>query len=96
MIEKVYFIYTEQGYIGTITWLEVDDKIFALADIYGIFVDNQNVFLETEIHFKNMFDKPRTEDEVLNSTLSQIIKNYDARVYLWNDITTSQFNPHRK
>jgi hypothetical protein len=96
MIEKVYFIYSEQGFIGTVTWLEVIDKIFALVDIYGIFVDGKNIYLDTEIHYKDGFFKPLAEDEVINTALSRIIPGYDHRVYLWSCIETNQYNPHRR
>jgi len=36
MKEKVFFIFTEGGYIGTVTWIETDNHIFAFADLYGI------------------------------------------------------------
>lgn len=96
MIEKIYFLYSEQGFIGTITWLEVDDKIFALVDVYGLFADGRNVYLDTEIHYKAGFRKPVAEDEVINTTLARVIPNYDRRVYLWSCVETHQFNPHRR
>jgi hypothetical protein len=96
MKEKLYLIFTEGGYIGTVTWIEDSNFIFACADIYGVFNDGTNTYLETEVHYKLKFNNSSDEDIVLNGILSKIIPSYEANgyTYHWRDITPSNYDSH--
>lgn len=96
--EKLFLIYTKYGYIGTVTWIETDDHIYSFADLYGFHSDTENVFLDTEIHYKLRFAKPTKEEDVIENILRRTIDNYDQNqlAYHWKDIKTSDYNTHPK
>ena len=98
MKEKLYLIFTEGGFIGTVTWIEDTNYVFAFADIYGIFNSGQNLFLDSEIHYKLKFSKPIEDHEVLNGLLEKIIPNYQSNgyTYHWKDITPDNYDSHPK
>lgn len=97
MKERLYLIFTEGGFIGTILIFENDTNIFTLIDLFGYFEDQGIIYLDSEIHQKFSFNKGTADSDVLEESLIKLIPNYDKNKlhYLWSDkIDPNKFNPH--
>ena len=96
MNERLWLIFTEGGFIGTTIILENDNNVYSLVDLFGYFEDQGIVYLESEIHQKYSFVKPKEDNEVLEESIQKCIPSYlnNKLTYHWSMIIPSQYDTH--
>ena len=97
MIEKLYLIFTPNGFIGTSYILENSNNISALVDLYSYYDYEGRVNLDFEQHCRFDYPKGSAEHIVLEESIKALISNYDTnpQTYLWSEpLDTNKFDPH--